>query len=245
MSDTQIVNAGADAGRIALILVAKEAVAGRVKTRLTPQLSAQNAAQVYRVFLKHVRRVCEQTANRDQHLQLVLLFDPPHSIESWHAWSRWLKVAQSAGDLGDRLRQGQNTLAETHAGGCLFLGADAPELTTDQLLWAAREVRRGYCIMIPSNDGGYVVIGMPTGGPALFDGITWSTAMVAAQTREAATRQGAEMKELPPVADIDHPDDLANLLARLQKSSSSADITLRRELMHAIRPTGASALSEQ
>ena len=81
MSDTQIVNAGADAGRIALILVAKEAVAGRVKTRLTPQLSAQNAAQVYRVFLKHVRRVCEQTANRDQHLQLVLLFDPPHSIE--------------------------------------------------------------------------------------------------------------------------------------------------------------------
>ncbi len=231
MSDTQIVSVRADVGRIALVLVAKEAVAGRVKTRLTPQLSAQDAAQVYKSFLQHARHVCEQTADLDSHLELVLLFDPPHSIESWHAWSRWMKIAQATGDLGNRLKQAQVTLTEAHVNGCIFLGADAPELMVDQLVWAVTEVRRGHCTMIPSHDGGYVLIGIPTSGPALFDGITWSTAIVATQTREAAARQGVDIKELPPVADIDHPDDLTGLMARLQKSSSSPDIKLRKELI--------------
>lgn len=237
MSVNQIVSSNADVGRVALILVAKEAVAGRVKTRLTPRLSALDAARVYGSFLQHARRVCERTADGASQVELVLLFAPSESIESWRSWTRWLKIAQRAGDLGNRLKQAQVTLTETHVRGCVFLGADAPELTTDHLLWAVREVRNGHCTMIPSHDGGYVLIGIPTGGPALFDGISWSTAMVASQTRAAATRQGMDIKEQPPIADIDHPDDLAALIVRLQNSSSPADLKLGKELIDLCGPT--------
>jgi glycosyltransferase A (GT-A) superfamily protein (DUF2064 family) len=47
--------------------------------------------------------------------------------------------------------------------------------------------------------------------PALFEGMTWSTAQVMADTRARAQSKGLRWTELPPVSDIDEPADLAQL----------------------------------
>ncbi len=235
MPDDQIVSSVEKAGSVSLVLVAKEAIPGRVKTRLMPQISAHAAADVYTLFLHHTRSVCERAAGFCSHLQLVLLFDPPHAMHAWHSWTKWLRLPQTAGDLGERLKQAQATLGQAHNGGCVFLGADAPEITSEHILWAVDAVREARCAMVPSPDGGYVLIGIPTGGPELFDGITWSTAQVAAQTRQAAIRQDADIRELPPIADIDRPGDLSELIDRLHASSRSADHVLRQQLIGAVR----------
>lgn len=226
----QSVNRCPDEQSVALVLVAKQAVPGRVKTRLLPHVSANVAAAIFNLFLQRARHLCERAASDNHYIQLVLLFDPPNSIDAWSSWTRWIKLAQPDGDLGDRLRSAQAILTKNHTEGCVFLGADAPELTTDHLLWAAGEVRQSQCAMIPSYDGGYVLIGLPRGGQVLLDDIAWSTSQVAAQSRQAAAHNGIALVELPPVPDIDHHDDLIQLIGRLRNSSSHVDRLLVEEL---------------
>jgi rSAM/selenodomain-associated transferase 1 len=231
----QSVNRCPDEQSVALVLVAKQAVPGRVKTRLLPHVSANVAAAIFNLFLQRARHLCERAASDNHYIQLVLLFDPPNSIDAWSSWTRWIKLAQPDGDLGDRLRSAQAILTKNHTEGCVFLGADAPELTTDHLNWAVDQVRQSICAMVPSYDGGYVLIGVPRGSQTLFDGIAWSTPEVAAQSRQAAQRNGLKLTELPPVADIDHHADLIELIARLKTSSCHADHILRERLIGILR----------
>lgn len=219
--------------RVALVLVAKQPVAGRVKTRLTPAFSAPAAAAIYETFLSHVRSTCEQLSAALGTIDLVLLYDPPESADTWNLWTQWCRIPQSAGDLGQRLESGLKKINGEALTGCIFIGADAPELTYDHLAWAVDQVRASRYAMIPAYDGGYVLIGIPDGRAPLFQGISWSTPHVARQTRRAAGRQGVVISERPALHDIDTPEDLADLLQRLGTCQCAAASALRRQLAHA------------
>jgi glycosyltransferase A (GT-A) superfamily protein (DUF2064 family) len=64
-------------------------------------------------------------------------------------------------------------------------------------------------VLGPAIDGGYVLIGARMVLPEIFHGITWGTASVLAETRRALLATGVTWAELPTLADIDRPDDLA------------------------------------
>jgi hypothetical protein len=66
-------------------------------------------------------------------------------------------------------------------------------------------------VFVPAFDGGYALVGLTRPAPTLFMGMTWSTSLVMAQTRERARQAGLQWTELPAVADIDVPDDLIHL----------------------------------
>ncbi|MEL6711588.1 MAG: DUF2064 domain-containing protein, partial [Pseudomonadota bacterium] len=60
----------------------------------------------------------------------------------------------------------------------------------------------------PAEDGGYVLIGMKQQQPALFQAVPWSTAQVAALTRQRCQAQNLRLHELPTRWDIDCAADL-------------------------------------
>ncbi len=68
-------------------------------------------------------------------------------------------------------------------------------------------------VFVPTHDGGYALVGLRRPAPSLFDHMTWSTPTVMAHTRQRLSAAGLRHRELPPVADIDEPADLAHLPA--------------------------------
>ena len=71
-------------------------------------------------------------------------------------------------------------------------------------------------VLIPAEDGGYVLIGLRRPCPAVFEGVAWSTGGVLAQTRDRLRDAGLRWHELPTLWDVDTPDDWARWQRTLQ-----------------------------
>jgi len=115
---------------------------------------------------------------------------------------------QPEGDLGVRM------LAATAAtsGPVLVIGTDCPALTELHLRGAANSLREGNdVVIIPAEDGGYVLIGTCTAQPAIFAGIEWGTSTVLAESRARIIEERLVLMEQPPLWDVDTEADLARL----------------------------------
>ena len=221
---------------VALVLVAKQAIAGHVKTRLAADgLSLQTAAAVHEVFLHHMRDLCESLAALPCGIDLMLLFDPPNNIDAWKNWKPWLKIPQSRGHLGCRLESAWQTLSRAPLAGAIFIGADVPELTAEHIIWARDQLREFRHAMIPAHDGGYVLIGIPAGGVSLFQDIAWGTPQVADQTRWNAAQSESVLSELPPLHDVDTREDLTALQHRLSSAPGERGGYLRQRLIETLK----------
>jgi glycosyltransferase A (GT-A) superfamily protein (DUF2064 family) len=97
------------------------------------------------------------------------------------------------------------------AGPTLLIGTDCPALTPEHLRAAADALCEHEVVLIPAEDGGYVLIGMRAPQPGLFSDMTWSTDTVLAETRQRIARLGLSVRELETLFDVDRPEDLARL----------------------------------
>jgi uncharacterized protein len=192
---------------VALAILAKAPVPGSVKTRLIPALGAEGAAALHaRLIERTVETACAAAIG-----PVTLWVTPaaPHACFTDLA-SRYpiALAAQPEGDLGARM------LAACRAsdGPAIVIGTDCPALTPSHPRDAAGVLRNGTdVVVVPAEDGGYVLIGSRRPQPCLFDEVTWSTDQVMAQTRQRLTRAGLPWRELPPLWDVDRPEDLARL----------------------------------
>ena len=82
---------------------------------------------------------------------------------------------------------------------------------------AAQALERpgGPAVLGAAEDGGYYILGMQAPHAELYEGIAWSTAAVAGQTRDAARRLGLALHELEPWYDVDDSVALRRLLGEL------------------------------
>jgi hypothetical protein len=106
-------------------------------------------------------------------------------------------------------------LAAAQGGPTLVIGADCPALAPQHLRDAADVLSRGEdVVLIPAEDGGYVLIGLAAPQPALFAGVEWGSNRVMIKTRELMRAEGLRWSELPALWDLDRPEDLCRPLAR-------------------------------
>lgn len=191
----------------AIAILAKAPVAGLAKTRLAPALGARGAARVQRHFTRLTVHAAQASA-----LGAVRLWCAPDARHpAFRALARRTGidvVAQPPGDLGARLDAAMRAhFQAAPREPLLLIGTDSPVLAPGHLQEAARALRTNDAVMIPAEDGGYVLIGMRRPLPAAFEGIDWGTGAVAAQTRERLRAAGATLAELPPLWDVDEPRD--------------------------------------
>jgi len=123
-----------------------------------------------------------------------------------------LLSAQGEGDLGVRMHRALARALHTHRH-ALLIGSDVPALDAAMLQRADAALAQADAVFVPARDGGYALVGLRRAEASLFEGVDWSTSRVMAQTRERAAAAGLHIAELPPVADIDTPADLAHLPA--------------------------------
>jgi rSAM/selenodomain-associated transferase 1 len=196
-------------------LFAKEPVAGRVKTRLSPALTAEQACCLYQTSL------CE-TVNRllAADLPLVLCYD---GRREWFAetFPGLPLLVQVGVGLGDRMSNAVQELFRHCDGPVLLAGSDSPDLPISLLEQVLQSLHEKDVATIPCRDGGYVVVGLRQPTTELFAGIPWSTSGVLQATRQACRRLGLSYVETEEWYDLDEIDDLRQLLTRSPETATA------------------------
>jgi rSAM/selenodomain-associated transferase 1 len=190
---------------VAIAILAKAPLPGLAKTRLIPALGAQGAARLQaRLIARAVASACAAATGP---VTLWGAPDPMHpAFEVARARHGIALACQPAGDLGARM------LAALAAGPGLVIGTDCPALTSDHLRRAAEALRGGRdAVVLPAEDGGYVLIGTRRSQPALFADMRWSVPEVMEETRRRLRRLGLSWSEPATLWDLDRPEDLARL----------------------------------
>ncbi len=204
------------ARRAAFVVFAKAPRPGSVKTRMTPTLRPEAAADLYRCMLEDVLEATAQAA-RAFGAELVLAAHPPEAVRELAglAPAEFRIVAQRGPDLGRRMEW---AVAEAAAGGAravVLRGSDSPALGASAFPAALAALDEADLALSPDRDGGYNLVALRRPAPGLFDH-PMSTASVLDDTRGRAHSLGLRVRTLAPSFDLDTPADL-ELLAEARR----------------------------
>src|SRR5690606_25256092 len=209
-----------------ILVFAKLPAPGSVKTRLTPNLHATQAAAVHEAFLQHfISRLVELHP-----AELIVCYDPPTAGDAMRSLlgspAGVTYMPQSPGDLGQRLATAFDALKGRHRR-MIFLGVDSPDLPADHLRDAARLCQQADVVLGPTEDGGYWCLALAgtVDAARLLSGIEWSTGHEAQQTIDNASALHYAVAMADGWDDVDRPDDLQRLMQRLQASAEPRDRT--------------------
>jgi len=195
-----------------LIVFAKAPIPGQVKTRLLPLLEAEAVSALYEQLILH----CLHTAVRAGVGPVALWCTPSIEHPFFIHCSEKFQIElhqQTEGDIGRRMACAfYQTLKK--ADSALLMGTDSPSLTCADLKEAKRVLQQGVRAVIgPTEDGGYVLLGLRQYEPQLFEGVSWGTESVLEETRERLRRLGWHWHELPERWDVDRPEDVKRLIS--------------------------------
>lgn len=196
--------------RVGVAILARAPIPGQAKTRLIPALGAEGAARLHRWLLQ--RTVAMALVADVGPVSLWCSGDLAHPdfAACRDSGSIALRM-QAEGDLGDRMLAAAS--ASATLAGTLVIGTDCPALGAKHLQEAARTLDDKDAVVIPAEDGGYVLIGMRKPAPELFSGISWGSDSVMAQTRQRLAAMGWQWAEPALLWDVDRPQDLDRLHA--------------------------------
>ncbi|HAF54857.1 MAG TPA: hypothetical protein DCL01_06505 [Thauera sp.] len=191
-----------------LAILAKAPLPGLCKTRLIPRLGAAGAAALQGWLLE--RAVATAVTADIGPVSLWCAPDESHpAFRHCRAFGDVRLLPQSHGDLGARMHAA--VAASRMPGGTLIIGTDCPVLTPRLIRQVAAALGRHDAVIVPAEDGGYVLIALRRAHPRLFADIDWSTDRVMAQTRERLSELGLDWNETAPLWDVDRPEDFDRL----------------------------------
>jgi uncharacterized protein len=195
-----------------IVVFARAPEPGKAKTRLIPLLGTAGAAALQHRLIEHA--LSTALAANAGAVELCCSPDAGHPLLATYAnRDDVILTSQRDGDLGARMLHAARRVLATHAR-VIMIGTDCPALTAAQLRHAAHALEQGNdAVLIPAEDGGYVLIGLARCDDALFDGIAWGGDQVMSATRDRLRALAWRWHELPPSWDVDRPGDYRRLAA--------------------------------
>ncbi len=205
--------------RPVIVIMAKAPQAGSVKTRLTPWLTAEQAAALAACFVQDTAAAAQKVCRN-----VLVAYTPLEEKERLASLlpPRLLWTPQRGNTLGERM---QSAFEGAAAGGfspLVMIGTDSPTLPLAFLYEALHTLTedRADLVLGPTEDGGYCVIGVQRPVPGLLDRVEWSTERTLADTLRNAAAQSLRVAMLPLWYDIDTPEDLERLRAEFSSNPS-------------------------
>lgn len=181
---------------VTLLVVAKQPVPGRVKTRLSPRLTPHEAADVaaaaiadtldaVRAVPVAARVLVLAGTLRADGFQVVPQVSGPFDI----------RLAAAFDDAAGRGRP------------ALLIGMDTPQLTPALLAGACRALLRTDAVLGLAEDGGWWGLGLRRPDGALLRGVPTSRTDTGARQRDRLLQAGLQVEPLPVLRDVDTVDD--------------------------------------
>jgi rSAM/selenodomain-associated transferase 1 len=236
-------------GLCALAVMTKAPEAGRVKTRLVPPLTPEEAAELNKCFLRDtgaaISRACSRrpvggaTKMQCEHASAshreaataacgIAVYTP---IGAELAYTDILPgdfslLPQRGDKFGERLYFAVEDLFKCGYESVCLIDSDSPTVPAANFgdavkLLASPDDR---IVLGPSDDGGYYLIGLKTPHREMFEEIDWSTEHVLTQTIQRAAGIGLDVKLLPTGYDVDDEAGLRRLCTELLPDTSRNDL---------------------
>jgi uncharacterized protein len=205
-------------GECALGIMTKAPEPGQVKTRLSPPLTPEEAAELNTCFLRDIGQSIDE-ASKTTRGRGVAIYTPvgKEALYDGVFSESFRFVAQRGTDFGERLNfAGEDLLGIGFDSFCL-INSDSPMVSASSFAKAAELLGKAgdRVVLGPSEDGGYYLIGLKRMEARLFQEIEWSTEMVVDQTLQRAKELGLEVEVLPVGLDVDDGATLRILCERL------------------------------
>jgi rSAM/selenodomain-associated transferase 1 len=183
--------------QMTIAVMAKTPVPGRVKTRLCPPCTPDQAASLARAALEDTLDAVTSVVGARP--VLVLDGDPAEWAD------RVAIVPQRGRGLDERLAAAFADLG----GPTVLVGMDTPQVAALQLGAAVAQLRvpGTGAVLGPASDGGYWLIGLPAPDDGAFLGVPMSTATTGAAQLARLRGQGRRVELAPVLRDVDLWDD--------------------------------------
>jgi len=198
-------------GEPAVVIMARAPVPGAVKTRLEPLLGPVGCARLQAALIRRTVAIAHEVFAQGVYLALTAVTAETSALSHDAA----ILLEQRGEDLGQRMCRAAGDVFGRERGPVVIIGTDAPTLTplllgeATAVLGAGRDVVFG-----PAVDGGYYLVALARVVPEVFtiDPALWGGPEVLAASAEQTERTGLRMGLLPPLRDLDTPEDAAALL---------------------------------
>jgi rSAM/selenodomain-associated transferase 1 len=205
-------------GICALAVMTKAPHAGRVKTRLTPPLSPEEAATLNTCFLRDTASAITKIADGGGARGIAVY--TPVGAEAAYAGilpDEFELVPQRGDAFGERLVFATEDLLRLGFASLCLIDSDSPTVPEQAFAEAVDFLSQADDALVlgPSDDGGYYLIGLKKLHRELFDGIDWSTERVLEQTVQRAREIDLPVHLLPTWYDVDDRETLKRLCHEL------------------------------
>jgi len=203
-------------GLCALAVMTKAPCAGKVKTRLSPPLTPEEAAALNRCFLRDTAAAISQLRIGARGIGC---YTPLGSENAYREIlpSNFQLIPQRGDSFGERMIRAIEDLLKVGFNSVCLINSDSPTLPQRVFSEAVKALTmpNDMVVLGPSEDGGYYLIGLKTAHRRMFTEIEWSTERVFAQTMARAAELRLEVHLLPTWYDVDDRATLNRLCEEL------------------------------
>jgi uncharacterized protein len=214
--------AGVSENCCALVVMAKAPRPGKVKTRLSPPLTPEQASALNICFIRDTTENIQHVTRSSNSFGLVA-YTPVGDEAAFDGLlpAGFQLLPQRGQTFGERLLYVCEDLLAAGFGSVCLIDSDSPTMPQCALLQAVESLAREGDRMVlgGSDDGGYYLLGIKRMHPRLFEQIDWSTERVFSQTLERAKEISLQAELLPAWYDVDD----AATLERLRQELGSAE----------------------
>jgi uncharacterized protein len=208
----------------ALLVFAKEPVAGKVKTRLSPPLTPAGAATLASAMLADTLAAVAAV----QGVRPVVVADGDLGAIGALVPPTFGVVGQRGRGQAERLAAAFEDFEEPRDGGgpALLIGMDTPQVTPALLVRAVRtlEAPGVDAVLGPAADGGWWALGLRRPDPRALAGVPMSTPDTCRHQRRRLRSVGLRCMALPALRDVDTIDDARTVAREVPGSTFAATL---------------------
>ncbi len=216
-----------------VVVIAKEPVPGRVKTRLTPPFTPQQAAALAEAALADTLATVASAGIARRVLALQGTPGP------------WLPpdfdvIGQRGAGLDERIAVALTDAYRAWPAPIVLIGMDTPQVTPELLAAAAGPLVSGVADATfgPARDGGFWLLGLREIDPALVLGVPMSRADTGSRQLARLTGAGLRVQMAPMLTDVDTAAEAERIAVTLPGSRFAACLAaIRGAASHARIPS--------
>lgn len=187
----------------AILLFTRNPELGKVKTRIAKTLGNQKALEIYKKLLHHTREIVA-------HLKADKYVFYSDLIPKDDMWENdiFIKRMQRGTTLGDKMSIAFEEVFNNNYDSICIIGSDCYELNPTIIENAFQLLQVNDCVIGPTFDGGYYLLGMNKFHTELFQNIEWSTETVFEETLKICSKLNLKTVFTNKLNDVDTENDV-------------------------------------
>jgi len=210
-------------GERALVIMAKAARPGHVKTRLAGSLPADDIVDLYKCLIEDTVQLARSVTT-----DALAIVSPSSDVSDLSAWLPEVEiVAQEHSGLAAGLVSAFRIFIGRGYRHVVALDGDSPQIPSQRLEQAFHLLDSADVVVGPTIDGGYYLVGTGASEARLFEQHRLGTGSALDSLIATARTLNLKVALTETAYDVDKPDDLARLSRELDLFPSRAPRTAR------------------